>query len=121
MGASRVDEKIEGALQAVIRRNPGEAEFHRAVRGVLESLGPVPAKHPEFARHKVIERVCEPERQIIFRVPWQDDAGEVQINRGFRVQFTARWARTRAGCGSTRPSTSASSSSSGSSRSSRTR
>jgi glutamate dehydrogenase (NADP+) len=73
----------------VVRRNPGEAEFHQAVREVLESLGPVIAKHPEFAHHKIIQRICEPERQIIFRVPWQDDRGEVHINRGFRVEFNS--------------------------------
>ena len=56
---------------------------------MLESLGPVLAKHPEYAEHKIIERICEPERQIIFRVPWQDDRGEVHINRGFRVEFNS--------------------------------
>ena len=74
---------------SVIRRNPGEAEFHQAVREVIETLGQVLAKHPEYARHKIMERICEPERQIIFRVPWQDDRGEVQINRGFRVGFNS--------------------------------
>ncbi|GGI08146.1 glutamate dehydrogenase [Egicoccus halophilus] len=84
-----LDEKVEPFYDEVIRRNAGEVEFHQAVREVLESLGPVLAKHPEFADAKIIERVCEPERQIIFRVPWQDDAGEVQINRGFRVEFNS--------------------------------
>ncbi len=83
------NEKIELAYQDVIKRNPGEVEFHQAVREVLESLGPVLSKYPEFGHHKVIERICEPERQIIFRVPWQDDKGEVYINRGFRVQFNS--------------------------------
>jgi glutamate dehydrogenase (NADP+) len=73
----------------VVNRNPGESEFHQAVREVLESLGPVVAKHPEYADAEVIRRLCEPERQIIFRVPWQDDNGEVQINRGFRVEFNS--------------------------------
>ena len=58
-------------------------------RGARRRLGPVLAKHPEYAEHKIIERICEPERQIIFRVPWQDDRGEVQINRGFRVEFNS--------------------------------
>ncbi|ALC15754.1 glutamate dehydrogenase/leucine dehydrogenase [Desulfuromonas soudanensis] len=84
-----IDEKVEPMFQEVVRRNPGEVEFHQAVREVLESLGPVLVKYPEFADHKIIERICEPERQIIFRVPWQDDKGEVQINRGFRVQFNS--------------------------------
>ncbi|AMN45900.1 glutamate dehydrogenase [Steroidobacter denitrificans] len=80
---------IEGIIAEVIRRNPGEAEFHQAVREVAETLGPVLRKHPQYAKHKIIERICEPERQIIFRVPWQDDRGEVQINRGFRVGFNS--------------------------------
>ncbi|MCC7259135.1 MAG: glutamate dehydrogenase, partial [Gammaproteobacteria bacterium] len=82
-------ESIEAIFQQVRARNPGEDEFHQAVAEVLESLGPVLVKFPEFAEHKIIERICEPERQIIFRVPWQDDRGEVQINRGFRVEFNS--------------------------------
>ena len=84
-----LDEKLEPIYQDVLRRNPGELEFHQAVREVLECLGPVMVKHPEFVEQKIIERICEPERQIIFRVPWQDDKGEVQINRGFRVEFNS--------------------------------
>jgi glutamate dehydrogenase (NADP+) len=87
--ATSLDEKLEPILSDVIKRNPGEPEFHQAAREVLESLGPVLSKHPEFTRHKVIERMCEPERQIIFRVPWQDDRCDVQINRGFRVEFNS--------------------------------
>jgi glutamate dehydrogenase (NADP+) len=82
-------ERLEAIFQDVVKRNPGEAEFHQAVKEVLESLGPVLVKYPEFAEAKIIERICEPERQLIFRVPWQDDKGEVQINRGFRVQFNS--------------------------------
>jgi glutamate dehydrogenase (NADP+) len=84
-----LDEKLEGVYADVLARNPGETEFHQAVHEVLLSLGPVLAKHPELAEHKIIERLCEPERQVIFRVPWQDDRGEVQINRGFRVGFNS--------------------------------
>jgi glutamate dehydrogenase (NADP+) len=73
----------------VLRRNPGEEEFHQAVREVLESLAVVLARHSEFTEMKTVERICEPERQIIFRVPWQDDRGEVHINRGFRVEFNS--------------------------------
>ncbi|MDW7644323.1 MAG: NADP-specific glutamate dehydrogenase [Desulfuromonadales bacterium] len=86
---TKLDEKVEPIYQEVLKRNPGETEFHQAVREVIESLGPVLVKHPEFGHHKIIERICEPERQIIFRVPWQDDKGEVQINRGFRVEFNS--------------------------------
>jgi len=82
-------EEFEAIYQEVIKRNQGEAEFHQAVREVVETLGPVLAKHPEFAEAKILQRLCEPERQLIFRVPWQDDNGEIQINRGFRVQFNS--------------------------------
>ncbi len=80
---------LERIYDQVVRRNAGEVEFHQAVREVLDTLGPVLVKHPEYAEHKIIERICEPERQVIFRVPWQDDRGEVQINRGFRVGFNS--------------------------------
>ena len=86
---TRIDEKLEPVLAEVLRRNNGEAEFHQAVREVLESLGRVVAKHPDYTDNALIERICEPERQIIFRVPWVDDANQVQINRGFRVQFNS--------------------------------
>ncbi|MCK8779410.1 NADP-specific glutamate dehydrogenase [Rhizobium sp. NTR19] len=85
----QVHEKLEPILTEVLRRNGGEQEFHQAVREVLESLGRVIAKHPRYADNALIERICEPERQIIFRVPWVDDTGQVQINRGFRVQFNS--------------------------------
>ncbi|HET6387809.1 NADP-specific glutamate dehydrogenase [Hyphomicrobium sp.] len=84
-----LDEKLEPIYAEVLRRNPGESEFHQAVREVLDSLGAVVAKHPEYADGALIERLCEPERQIIFRVPWVDDKNRVQINRGFRVQFNS--------------------------------
>jgi len=86
---SKIDEKLEGILDQVLRRNAGEAEFHQAVTEVLESLGRVVAKNPDYLDHALIERICEPERQIIFRVPWVDDQGQVHINRGFRVQFNS--------------------------------
>jgi glutamate dehydrogenase (NADP+) len=86
---NKLDEKIEPIYQEVLNRNPGEVEFHQAVREVLESLGPVLVKHPEYMERKIIQRICEPERQIIFRVPWQDDKGQVHINRGFRVEFNS--------------------------------
>ncbi len=87
--STAMDEKIEPIFQQVLARNPGEIEYHQAVREVLESLGPVMVKHPEFTHYKIIERICEPERQIIFRVPWIDHYGKVQINRGFRVEFNS--------------------------------
>ncbi|MDO9638869.1 MAG: NADP-specific glutamate dehydrogenase [Pseudotabrizicola sp.] len=84
-----IDEKLQPVLAEVIRRNAGEPEFHQAVHEVLESLGRVVAKHPHYLEQALIERICEPERQIIFRIPWTDDQGQVQINRGFRVQFNS--------------------------------
>ncbi|HEY8482589.1 MAG TPA: NADP-specific glutamate dehydrogenase [Spirillospora sp.] len=78
---------LEEAYDRVLRRDPGEAEFHQAVHEVLESLGPVLAARPELAAAGLIERLVEPERQIIFRVPWQDDQGRIHVNRGFRVEF----------------------------------
>jgi glutamate dehydrogenase (NADP+) len=85
----RVDEKLIAVRDAVLRRNPAEPEFQQAVQEVLLSLGPVVAKHPEFVRGKLMERIAEPERQIIFRVPWADDRGEVHVDRGFRVEFNS--------------------------------
>ena len=86
---SHIDEDLESIYQDVLRRNPGESEFHQAALEVLGSLGPVLGKYPEFGKRKMIERICEPERQIIFRVPWHDDEGKVHINRGFRVEFNS--------------------------------
>jgi glutamate dehydrogenase (NADP+) len=82
-------EKLHDVYDEVLSRNPGETEFHQAAHEVLDSLGPVVAKHPEYLDTAVIRRMCEPERQIIFRVPWVDDAGAVHINRGFRVEFNS--------------------------------
>ncbi|KAA9134957.1 NADP-specific glutamate dehydrogenase [Microbacterium caowuchunii] len=84
-----LDTRLVSVFDEVVGRNPGEKEFHQAVREVLESLGPVITKHPEYADSEVIRRLCEPERQIIFRVPWVDDAGRTQLNRGFRVEFNS--------------------------------
>jgi glutamate dehydrogenase (NADP+) len=81
--------QLQAIYDLVLRRNPGEEEFHQAVREVLETLGPVMARHPEYAEFRVIERICEPERQIIFRVPWTDDRGRIEIHRGFRVEFNS--------------------------------
>jgi glutamate dehydrogenase (NADP+) len=81
--------QLQSIYDLVLRRNPGEDEFHQAVREVLETLGPVMARRPEYADSRVIERICEPERQIIFRVPWTDDHGRIEIHRGFRVEFNS--------------------------------
>ncbi|WP_141016036.1 NADP-specific glutamate dehydrogenase [Nocardioides sambongensis] len=80
---------LQPIYDEILGRNPGEAEFHQATRELLDSLGPVVARHPEYTDAGIIRRICEPERQIIFRVPWVDDAGQVQLNRGFRVEFNS--------------------------------
>lgn len=84
-----LNEKLQGIYADIVKRNPAEPEFHQAAREVLESLERVVAKKREYMDQKIIQRIAEPERQIIFRVPWQDDKGEVQINRGFRVQYNS--------------------------------
>jgi len=85
----KINDKLTPILNQVMERNTGEKEFHQAVHEVLGSLGHVIARHPEYADNALIERLCEPERQIIFRVPWVDDQGDIHINRGFRVQFNS--------------------------------
>jgi glutamate dehydrogenase (NADP+) len=86
---AEMTQKAQKVYKQVVARNPGELEFHQAVREVLESIGPVIEKYPKYAEHRIIERICEPERQIIFRVPWTDDQNNIHINRGFRVEFNS--------------------------------
>ncbi|HOP85780.1 MAG TPA: NADP-specific glutamate dehydrogenase [Syntrophorhabdaceae bacterium] len=78
---------VKDVIAKVKQRDPNEPEFHQAVEEVMESLEPTENKHPEFVKAKIYDRIVEPDRTIIFRVPWVDDRGEVQVNRGFRVQF----------------------------------
>jgi len=78
---------IEAFLDAMAAKNPAQPEFHQAVREVVECLGPCLARHPHYLKARVLERLTEPDRAIIFRVPWQDDHGEIRVNRGFRVEF----------------------------------
>jgi glutamate dehydrogenase (NADP+) len=80
---------VAEVLEITARRNPGEPEFLQAVREVIESLGPVLDQCPEFAEAGILPRIVEPERQILFRVPWVDDANRVCVNRGFRIQFNS--------------------------------
>ncbi len=77
---------IDGFMAEVIAKNPGEPEFHQAVREVVESIAPYITENPQLIDQKILERIVEPERIVIFRVPWTDDRGDVHINRGFRVQ-----------------------------------
>ncbi|KAA8722609.1 NADP-specific glutamate dehydrogenase [Corynebacterium spheniscorum] len=84
-----VEEQVSTYYNMLLKRNAGEPEFHQAVAEVLDSLKIVLKKDPHYADYGLIQRLCEPERQLIFRVPWVDDQGVVQVNRGFRVQFNS--------------------------------
>ena len=86
---SDADAALHDALDTVVRRNPGQHLFRQAVHEVLESLAPVVKQHPEYVEGGILKRIIEPERVVSFRVPWVDDAGAVQVNRGFRVQFSS--------------------------------
>ena len=84
-----LDVKVNEFMAKVIARNPGESEFHQAVQEVVESLMPFIEANPKYKHAKVLERIAEPERVIMFRVPWVDDKGEIQVNRGFRIQMNS--------------------------------
>ena len=80
---------VESFMKKVIAKDPDQKEFHQAVREVVESIAPYVVEHPDLIYDKVLDRMVEPERVIMFRVPWLDDAGELQVNRGFRVQMNS--------------------------------
>ena len=80
---------VQEMMDKVTSRNPGEVEFHQAVQEVIESIEPVMEKRKDLAAARVVDRLVEPERQLMFRVPWVDDSGNVQVQRGFRVEFNS--------------------------------
>jgi glutamate dehydrogenase (NADP+) len=80
---------VNGVLEQLKRKNPGETEFHQAATEILQSLEPVFEKYPAFMEASLLERIVEPERMVMFRVPWVDDCGKIQVNRGYRVQFSS--------------------------------
>lgn len=80
---------VQDVLQKVVAKNPTESEFHQAAKEVLESIEPVISANPQYQKEALLERLTEPERQIMFRVPWTDDNGKVHVNRGYRVQFSS--------------------------------
>ena len=80
---------VQEVFETVLARNPHEPEFQQAVHEVLSSIAPVLETHPRFVESGILERIVEPERQIMFRVPWIDDSGKLQVNRGYRVQFSS--------------------------------
>jgi glutamate dehydrogenase (NADP+) len=83
------EDKMTDILKQIMDRDPGEKEFHQAVREVLESVRPVLDRNPQYRKDAVLERITEPERTIIFRVPWMDDQGQAQVNRGYRIQMNS--------------------------------
>lgn len=87
--ASHYEKKLNDFMAKVIAKNPSEIEFHQAVHEVVESLIPFIEEHPQYSEAKILERMVEPERVILFRVPWLDDKGEVQINKGFRIEMNS--------------------------------
>jgi len=89
MEAKKSNPKVEAFMSKVIAKNPAEPEFHQAVREVVESLMPFIEENPKYQDAKILERMVEPERLVIFRVPWLDDKGEIQINRGFRIEMNS--------------------------------
>ncbi|MEA3500101.1 MAG: Glu/Leu/Phe/Val dehydrogenase dimerization domain-containing protein, partial [Candidatus Marinimicrobia bacterium] len=84
-----MSKNVDIFMEKVKAKNPGQKEFLQAVEEVVESLMPVLDKNPKYKQAKILERMVEPERVIMFRVPWVDDEGEIQVNRGFRVEFNS--------------------------------
>ena len=84
-----LQEKVNAFMASLTAKNPGETEFHQAVREVVESLMPFIDENPIYSDEKILERITEPERVIIFRVPWIDDRGNLQINRGYRIEMNS--------------------------------
>ena len=87
MATNPFKKQLDDFMAKIIAKNPGEAEFHQAVMEVAESLIPFIEENPKYKMNKILERIAEPERVILFRVPWLDDKGEIQINRGFRIEM----------------------------------
>jgi glutamate dehydrogenase (NADP+) len=85
---SRSSQVVEKFMKDLLAKNPAEPEFHQAVKEVVDSLVPCFERHPKYLEHKILERISEPDRVFIFRVPWQDDKGQIHVNRGFRVEFS---------------------------------
>ena len=86
---SRLSPALASVFESVVRRDPAQAEFHQAVYEVLLTIAPLAQRHPEYADLSILDRIIEPERQILFRVPWADDRGAIHVNRGFRVEFNS--------------------------------
>ena len=96
---------IDEFMEPVVKNHPGEVEFHQAVREVAESILPILPRHPQFIEEQIFERMTEPERAVIFRVPWIDDSGKIQLNIGYRIQMNSAIGHTKAVCVLTNQST----------------
>ena len=81
--------RLQEVYSSLVANNPREKEFHQAAKEILESLEPVIKERPEYTDRALLDRIVEPERQIMFRVPWMDDKGEYHVNRGYRVEFSS--------------------------------
>eukprot|EP00961_Rhodomonas_salina_P173796 2343770-Rhodomonas_salina.6 len=106
MAEKSAEQTIQEVLQVLKKRDPDQPEFFQAATEVLDSLKPVLEKEKKYAKQKLLERLIEPERIITFRVPWTDDKGEVQVNRGFRVEFNSAIGPYKGGTDTAYPSTS---------------
>ena len=84
-----IEAKLNQFMEEIVRKNPHEPEFHQAVREVAESVFPYLEAHPIYQAERILQRIAEPERVVMFRVAWVDDRGEIQINRGYRVQMNS--------------------------------
>jgi glutamate dehydrogenase/leucine dehydrogenase len=89
MAGRDISAKVNAFMEKILKKNPGEPEFHQAVREVAESLMPFLEENPKYQEAKILERIAEPERVIMFRVPWMDDKGEIQVNRGYRIEMNS--------------------------------
>ena len=89
MAFQNVYESVDSFMEMVEAKNPGEKEFHQAVLEVVESLWNFLKDNPRYIHAKILERIVEPERVILFRVPWRDDRGEIQVNKGYRVEYNS--------------------------------
>ena len=86
---SRLPRELSSVFEELVARDPYQLEFHQAVYEVLMTLTPLVTRKPEYQDLAIFERITEPERQVMFRVPWSDDQGQIHVNRGFRVQFNS--------------------------------
>ena len=96
--SSESDKRLQEFMAGLVKRNPGESEFHQAVEEVAASLMPFILENPIYEKMHILDRMCEPDRAISFRVCWEDDEGNIRVNRGFRIQFNNSIGPYKGGC-----------------------